>query len=118
MGLLLVTKRDRRLAFHPAAGPVGNQLDEFDAVFGDRRDTAVVLSEIVVFMYAVHDAFRVFHESFDRIADAERADHRQTVERILLEQLRRAVAVGAFAVAGRGELLLAALFGARAERIA
>src|SRR5437764_8517302 len=58
-------------------------------IFGNRGDLAVVLSEIVAQMHSVNDAVGIFDETFDGVAQADRSDHPQAVEREALEWLLR-----------------------------
>src|SRR5690348_12154023 len=45
-----VAERNARVAFHPAAGAVGHQFGQFNVVFRDAGDMAVVLAEVIADM--------------------------------------------------------------------
>src|SRR5690348_3434044 len=88
-----VAERNARVAFHPAAGAVGYQFGQFNVVFRDAGDMAVVLAEVIADVDRMDHALRILDQRFRPALAAERAYHLQAVQREGFQRLAHTILI-------------------------
>src|SRR6516164_5548540 len=93
----LFVQAERGGALHVPAEAVRNDFNETDLGWGDVGDLAFRLPHVIAGGDAMHEPVLGLYQAEHIAAEAQRADHLQGVERVLLEELATAFLIGAHA---------------------